>query len=65
MEQAAFITSALCKIRSYRIKGNSMGKIRIVCGEMINVNKILVWIREGQRPLRAWRRSKWNTEFDV
>ena len=32
---------------------------------MVNVHKSLVWIPEGKRPLRAWRRWNGNTEIDV
>jgi len=65
MEQAAFITSALCKIWNYRIKRKGMDRANITHWEMLNVHKSLFWIPEGQRPSRAWRRSEGNSEIDV
>jgi hypothetical protein len=64
-EQEAFITSALYKTQIYRINLSSMGRTNIMRGEMINVHKILVWISERKRSLRAWRRWNGNTENGV
>jgi len=36
-----------------------------MCGEMLNVHKILVWIPEGKLPICAWRRWNGNTEIVV
>jgi hypothetical protein len=64
-EQEAFITGALYKTQSDRIDRNSVVRTSIVCGEMINVHKILGWITEVKRPLGIWRRWNSNTEMDV
>jgi hypothetical protein len=64
-EQEAFISGALYKKQSDRIRGNSMRRTSMVRREMTNVHKILVWIPEGKRTLRAWRRWNSNTEMDV
>jgi hypothetical protein len=46
-EQETFIISALYKTQIYQINRNSMGRTSIMCGEMINVHKILVCILKG------------------
>jgi len=64
-EQEALIFSALYKAQNYRIIRNCMGGTCNMRGEMINVHKILVWVPEGERPLRSWRRWNGNTEIGV